>query len=173
MIVVSGGDIPTHSSLKPSTIDLESLEKMAAWLNDKELMKYSEQRHVFHSFSSQQGYIKSFRYPSEFFEIHDDVGLIGTITSDVDMHNGIANVGILIGEHRNSGLGQRAWSNFCSYLFGSGIRKIEAGCMAKNIAMSLICTNTGMSLEGRRNRHFKVNGEYSDLLQYGRFAPDV
>ena len=174
MIVVSGGDIATHVSLKPSsTEDLPSLNKMVKWLNDKELMKYSEQRHQQHTVESQKEYIRSFNYPSEFYELHDDIGLIGTITAHVDSHNSVADVGILIGEHRHSGLGQRAWRNFCVYLFGSGIRKVEAGCMAKNIAMSLICTNTGMSLEGRKRRHFQIDGEYSDLLQYGRFTPDV
>lgn len=143
------------------------------WLNHPDIMRFSEQRHVKHTLESQQAYIQSFLdHPDHIMrEICSGDEMVGTITAYVDRYNRVANVGILLGmEHWGRGYGYQAWAQLCDSLFDNvGMRRIEAGCMAKNAPMINLMRRYGMSEEGRRPSHFIVDGTYSDLVLYGRF----
>ena len=69
------------------------------------------------------------------------------------------------------GYGFEAWRGTCNYLFAIGIRKIEAGCMALNKPMINICYRYGMTLEGRREEYFLVDGKASDMMMFGKIQP--
>ena len=154
--------------LRPPRLTYRHLKCVIGWLSDKEVMKYSEQRHVPHSIASQFNYVNSFREPHQYREIFYHGVFVGTVTGYIDRHNGVADVGLLVGDKTvwGKGVGYTAWEAFCDSL---AVRKIEAGCMSKNIGMIRIMERYGMVLEGRRKDHFMVNGETCDLLQYGRF----
>jgi RimJ/RimL family protein N-acetyltransferase len=142
------------------------------WLNNKELMKYSEQRHRRHTLESQRKYLASFDHAASFlWEIYitDHLVPIGTITAFCDWRNKVADLGILIGEFRGKGYGSEAWTAICEWLFKKGYRKIEAGCMASNAAMIKIFGKTGMVIEGRRRSHFLLDGKPEDLILAARF----
>ena len=143
------------------------------WLNDKELMKYSEQRHQTHTVFTQTRYLASFDHVNSFFwEIAPrDMQLpIGSITAYCDWPNKVAEIGILIGAFQQRGYGTEAWQAVCDWLFRKGIRKIEAGCMASNMAMRKVFSKTGMNMEGRRYSHFLLDGKPEDLILVGRYA---
>src|SRR6516162_7392912 len=58
------------------------------WLNNKELMKYSEQRHIKHTISSQRHYLKSFDGENSFWwEINANSQPVGSITAFCDWPN--------------------------------------------------------------------------------------
>lgn len=145
------------------------LGQMVDWLNDPEVVRYSEQRHHKHNTESQLEYITD--GPKEFRTIHTSDAFIGTIAAHVDENNSVANVGILIGEKKEwgKGYGTEAWQAFCDYLLGHGTRKIEAGAMACNFGMIHIFRKTGMHLEGHRSGHFQLNGELVDMALWARF----
>src|SRR4051812_9779295 len=77
-------------------------ERYVGWLNDPEVVKFSEQRHKTHSIESSQRYFESFIGSSNYFlaiEAADEtLGHIGNISIAVDLENGVADVSILIGE---------------------------------------------------------------------------
>jgi RimJ/RimL family protein N-acetyltransferase len=160
-------------SLHSPSIHEDNINTIVGWLNDKELMRYSENRHKQHTAATQIEYIMSFLYnPGDILrEIHLDDVLIGTITAIVDRNNRVANVGILIGKgFGGNEHGYEAWAMLCNSLFEhQGMRRIEAGCMALNMPMIKIMRRYGMKEEGRRMSHFMVDGAYSDLVLYGRF----
>lgn len=148
----------------------ERLETMAEWLNDPEVVRYSEQRHRQHDWESQLQYI--LETPDVFREIHAGDRFIGTISAHIDRPNSVADVGILIGDKSvwGKGYGTEAWIAFCNALFESGIRKIEAGTMAANIGMTRIFLKSGMTFEGFRDNHFDLgNGELSHMVLWGKF----
>lgn len=151
----------------------QNTEEQVAWLNNPQLMRYSEQRHLKHTSDTQREYIKSFvEHPDNIFrEIHHGSKMVGTITAYVDTKNRVADLGILIGSgHGGKGYGYQAWTALCEILFDKcNMRRVEAGCMAANFAMAKICKRYGMREEGRRMSHFIVEGVYSDLVLYGRF----
>ena len=143
------------------------IDKIVSWLNDKDLMKYSEQRYKNHTRETQDSYLMS---PDRYRLIYDTpFTLVGTITAILDNQNMVADIGILIGsEHKGCGYGAEAWRKFSQELATDGIRKIEAGCMAKNKAMIRVFEKNGMILEGTRRYHFQTGkDQYDDMVLYG------
>jgi len=144
--------------------------KYVAWLNDKELMQYSEQRHKSHSMVSCLTYLHSFKQtPNLFYAIvaHDvDLGHVGNIIVYRDLPNAVAELSILIGEKcaHGQGFGLEAWQCMIDYLFADGVRKITAGTMSKNIAMLRIFEKSGMHIEGRRQQQLLCHGELVDYV---------
>lgn len=147
----------------------KNLKTMVKWLNDPDVVQFSEQRHRKHDEESQAHYIQD--GPSIFREIHAGQSFLGTITASIDRNNSVANVGILIGEKSEwgKGYGTEAWKGFCDHLLDHGIRKIEAGAMDCNLGMINVFRKTGMHLEGYLNCHFLLNGNLIDMVLWGKF----
>lgn len=159
------------------------------WLNDPEVVKYSEQRHRKHTLESVQQYVNnlwtesgSFIWSITALSISNDSPkacnaikptLIGTITAHIDKPNGIANIGILIGEKSmwGNGFGAEAWAGVCNWLFSRNIRKIEAGCHYENKPMRRLAKLCGMELEAVVHDHFVVDGKPQHLFLYGKIRP--
>lgn len=168
-------------SLIPYTAGLVAARHVA-WLNDSEVVRYSEQRHKTHTLESQHEYLNKFPVGSHIWLISRRVssadalynGLevdIGTITAYIDMPNRIADVGILIGDKSTwgQGYGAEAWMAVIDFLFSAGIRKIECGCMLSNIAMRKLAKKVGMVWEGTRMNHFELDSLLEDLILMGRY----
>ncbi|MBM3993196.1 MAG: GNAT family N-acetyltransferase [Planctomycetes bacterium] len=151
-------------------------EKYVGWLNDPEVVRFSEQRHRRHTMESCRDYWWSFENSPHFFwaiTLRDgSAAHIGNITAHVDPPNRVADVGILIGERKVWGrnYGSEAWEAVCEYLLNdAGIRKVTAGTMADNHGMLGIMRKTGMVAEGRRLRQFLLDGREVDLVEAARF----
>jgi ribosomal-protein-alanine N-acetyltransferase len=158
--------------LKSARVTREAINQQVRWLNNKDVVRFSEQRHQTHTFDSQLTYLSSFlNAPHKIYEIHCAGDMIGTITAYIDINNSVADLGILIGETSSwgKGLGTEAWKLLCDMLLVTGIRKIEAGMMGCNYGMISICKKTEMHLDGFRDDHFMIGNELSDLVQYARF----
>ncbi len=146
-------------------------ERYVGWLNDPDVVRYSEQRHRRHSLDSCRRYFESLAGSSDHFwaiEAKDPaLGHIGNITVTVDEPNRVGDVAILLGEKSawGGGLGGEAWGEVCRFLLAEGaMRKVSAGTMATNHAMLGIMRRTGMIEEGRRPRHFLLDGAEVDLI---------
>lgn len=152
--------------------------RIIGWLNDPNVMVFSEQRYKPHSLETQNAYLKNMNTNDEYWgvRLRDTDALIGTMAAHVDVANGVANVGILIGdkEQWGKGYGYEAWKTFCDYLL-TFLRKVEAGCMAANTAMVRLCEKYQMRMEGIRDDHFYLghsSNPYSGMVMYGKFAND-
>jgi RimJ/RimL family protein N-acetyltransferase len=145
------------------------------WLNDRAVVKYSEQRHVEHTTDTQVDYLRWLNRTNALaWLIRIKDADIGTIFANVDMPNQVADLGILIG-HRPAwkrGYGFEAWSVTMEHLFSIGIRKVEAGCMADNAGMRAIMLKSSMSMEGCRFNHFLRDGVPEHMLLFGRKNPN-
>ena len=141
------------------------------WLNSKEGMKYSEQRHHVHTLETQHEYLNRFPIGSHIWLIiaRDPQAHIGTITAHIDPFNKVADMGILIGDpaFRGQGYATEAWREVMGFLWKNDIEKIEAGMMGINNPMMKVCDKVGMILEGVRYMHFLVDNERVDLVQFG------
>ncbi len=148
------------------------------WLNDPDVVRYSEQRHRKHDEQSCRVFIDSFNdSPSRLWAIertHDNLH-IGNIHADIDPRNRLADVAILIGARDawGSGLGFEAWCAVLDWLAASGdVDKIVAGCIAQNTGMLRIMEKSAMRADGIRKRHYIVEGERCDVVYRARFCPD-
>lgn len=145
--------------------------RYVGWLNDPEVVRYSEQRHRKHTMETCRQYFDSLSdTPSHFWAIEAkdaDLGHIGNITATVDTNNEVADVAIILGESAawDKGYGTEAWAEVCRYLLqDTGMRKVSAGTMACNDGMLAIMRKTGMAEECRRPRQFLLDGEEIDVV---------
>ena len=151
-------------------------ERYVDWLNDPEVVKYSEQRHARHTIESCREYMKSFDgTPNYFWAIvvrESDCGHIGNINAYIDPVNHLADMGILIGERSvwGCGFGVEAWVAVCGYLIETlKMRKITAGTLAPNKRMLGLMHAAGMVEDGRRKRHYLFEGKETDVLHRALF----
>jgi ribosomal-protein-alanine N-acetyltransferase len=150
--------------------------RYVAWLNDRELMRYSEQRHKSHTLASCRSYWRSFAdTPNSFWAIEEtanDLEHVGNINAYVNQINGLADLGILIGlpQARGKGYGEEAWAGVCSFLFQEiGLRKITAGILALNCPMLKLARKVGMVEDGVRRRHYLCDGMEVDVIHLALF----
>ncbi|NLT23697.1 MAG: GNAT family N-acetyltransferase [Syntrophorhabdus sp.] len=150
--------------------------RYAGWLNDPEVVRYSEQRHRKHTLDSCRQYWLSFAGTPNFFwaivGLDPVVGHIGNINAYVDRMNSVADVGILIGERAlwGKGYGLEAWRAICGYLLDeAGIRKVTAGTLAANKGMLSIMEKSGMTDDGRRIRQALLDGVEVDVIHSALF----
>lgn len=146
-----------------------------SWLNNKELMKYSEQRHSTHTYESSLKYLKSFAGTGHIFiaiYLKESNLHIGNINAYIDQRNKIADMGILIGDSsvKGQGVGLEAWLALMGFLFSTyEIRKITAGTLIINTAMINIMKKSNMQKEATFLKQYLVDGQEVDSVQYAIF----
>lgn len=150
-------------------------QRYVSWLNDPEVVRFSQQRWIEHRLDSCREYMNSFEgTPNYFWAVVSHAaedGHIGTMTSYIDLQNGIADIGILIGEKRlwGKGYGLEAFLAAAGFLFrDGGIRKVTAGTVAANKGMLKIMERAEMKQDGRRFRQVLCEGREEDLV-FGAF----
>lgn len=145
------------------------------WLNDPEVVRFSNQRFRTHSIESCRAYLASFEGTANLFlaiRRREDGVHIGTMTVYRSIPHGTADVGIMVGERGGGGYGQDAWDTLLRWLLDRGdIRKVTAGTLACNTGMVRLMERSGMTLEGTRRAQELVEGVPQDIVLYGKFAP--
>jgi ribosomal-protein-alanine N-acetyltransferase len=165
--------IPTaRLSLRPLT---RPTSRNLGWLRNRDVVRFSEQRHREHTLSTQMKYITSFVGKSKIWSIHlvESGNHIGNVSAVHDAPNDVADIGIMIGETDFWGRGYagEAWKAACSWLLdrdGGGIRKLEAGCARSNTAMLKIIQSSGFKQEGERLNHLLLDGAPTSVVLFGR-----
>jgi ribosomal-protein-alanine N-acetyltransferase len=153
-------------------------ERYVSWLNNPEVVRFSDQRFRTHTLESCRAYINSFEgSPNYFWAIVSRIsseGHIGNINAYVDTRNIVADVGILIGEKKlwGKGYGLEALSAVVNFLFReAGMRKVTVGTLALNMGMRNIMHRLGMKEEGRRIRQVMFEEKEVDII-YGALFRD-
>lgn len=160
--------------LKPFCLE-DITDRYIAWLNDPEVVRFSNQRFIMHDRASCLRYLDSFFGTDNLFlsvRRLDTGQAIGTMTAYVSSHHGTVDVGIMIGDTSvwGGGYGQDAWNTFANWALAQGsIRKLTAGTLACNRAMIRIMEQSGMQLEAVRKAQEIVDGVPQDILLFATF----
>jgi len=153
-------------------------EEYINWLNDPDVVRYSNQRFILHTRESCLQYLSSFVSSANIFLAVNSLSngkMIGTITAYLAVPHSTADIGILIGNKRcwGNGLGCDAWTTLLNYLLSErNIRKVTGGTLKCNIGMIRIMEKSGMHLEAIRKGQEIVEGEAQDALYYAKFRDD-
>jgi ribosomal-protein-alanine N-acetyltransferase len=145
------------------------------WLNDPEVMRYSNQRFRTHDRKSCLAYVQSFAGTDNYFLLATrrvDAKPFGTLTVYASRPHGTADVGIMIGERSmwGQGYGQEAWDLVVAWLLSEPrIRKVTAGAVVANGAMVRVMERSAMIREGTRRAQEIIDGKPSDIVYYARF----
>jgi len=155
-------------------------DKYIKWLNDPEVVRYSNQRFCTHTKESCEKYLASYQNSSNFFwaiiEKEVNYGHIGNINAYININHNTADIGILIGKKEvwGHGYGAEAWKAVCDFLFkAQSIRKIAAGTLTCNHGMIRIAEKAGMIKEGLRIRQEIVDNIEVDIVYFGLFNPNA
>jgi len=150
-----------------------------SWLNDPEVVRYSNQRFIRHTEASCLRYWESFRdTPNLFLSVRtrtDDLR-IGTMTAYISLPHGTVDIGILIGRKSlwATGIGQDAWDTLvCWFIEQRRIRKVTAGTLSSNKGMIRIMERSGMHCEAIRPKQELLDGEPTDIHYYGKYGRDL
>lgn len=156
--------------------------RYVSWLNDPEIVRFSELRHAAHTLDECRQYFQGVReqgHPFWAIEAFDTTrpGIasehIGNIVAYVDHANRTANLTILIGEKHvwGQGHGLAAWRAALDWLLGPGqLRKVSAGTMGSNKAMQALMEKSGMTIEARLAGQMLLDGEPEDIVMAAKFA---
>lgn len=145
------------------------------WLNDPEVVRYSNQRFKTHDHVSSYAYLESFRGTGNLFlAIHvKQSGLfVGTMTAYFSPPHKTVDIGILLGnkDFWGQGIGRDAWETLMSYLLGFDcVRKVTGGTLRCNAGMVNIMVKAGMQPDGVRVAQELVNNNPQDILYFARF----
>lgn len=145
------------------------------WLNDPEVVRFSNQRFVRHTEETGRRYLQSFADTANLFVAIDDKvtnGMIGTLTVYRSLAHQTADIGIVIGDSSawGKGYGQEAFALMVDVLLASGeVRKVTAGTMAPNVGMIKVMERSGLKWEATRHRQELLDGSPADLVYYARF----
>lgn len=143
-----------------------------SWLNNPEIVRFSNQRFVKHDIASVRRYFESFACSSNVFLAIEDAKNqmhVGTMTVYVQPHHGTADVGILVAENGN-GFGKEAWGMVTKWLLETcKVRKVTAGTLSSNYAMIRLMEHSGMHLEAIRYAQEVIEGKPQDILYFAKF----
>jgi RimJ/RimL family protein N-acetyltransferase len=151
-------------------------EDYLSWLNDRDVVRYSNQRFINHSRQSCLNYLESFTGSANLFLAivsNDTERKLGTMTMYQSLPHKTVDIGIMIGDKSvwGKGLGLEAWNLAMSYAFNSlGVRKVTAGTSSENKGMIRIMEKAGMQFEACRSRQEIIEGNEVDVLYYAKFA---
>ncbi len=153
--------------------------RYVSWLNDPEVVRFSEQRFKTHTLESCRDYMQSFANTTNHFWalVARDVklGHIGNMNAYVDEVHKVADVGILIGEKQawKQGLGLEAWSAVCKWLLDKGgMRKVTAGTLSINDDMLCLMRRGGMVEDAQCRKQCLFEGKEVDII-YNYFYIDI
>lgn len=171
-LIVSKGDI-----LIRTFQEKDITPRYISWLNNPEVVRFSNQRFITHTESSCQSFYYSMASsPSSFLAIeHAEYGHVGTLTVHFNDHHGTADMGILVGEPSiwGKGVGITAWMlAMTTALKIPRMRKVTAGTLACNTGMLSIMRKSGMVMDGIRVNQELVEGRPYDMHYYACFSDD-
>jgi ribosomal-protein-alanine N-acetyltransferase len=150
-------------------------QRYLGWLNDKEALRFSNQRFFLHSQQTSVAYLESFVGTSNLFlTIADRASeeMLGTMTAYTSLSHSTVDVGILLGERSRwgQGLGKEAWCLLVNWLLDHArFRKVTAGCAAGNLGMRRLMEAADMRHEATKREQEIIDGKPHDLVYYARF----
>jgi ribosomal-protein-alanine N-acetyltransferase len=149
------------------------------WLNDPEVVRYSNQRFVRHTRYTSRSYLGRFEGSGDLYlsvRLLETDRPIGTLTAYRQLHHGTADIGILMGERAvwGQGLGGEAFTLLVDWLaVQPGMRKLTCGTLAVNHGMLRIAERAGFTREAVRVAQELVDDEPVDVVYFARFTPDA
>lgn len=170
-------DIRTKRLLITPFVHRYLSRRYIGWLNDQDVTRFSGQRHRKHTVESCRDYAESFENTPNYFwailEMDCDFFHIGNINAYVDPANGIADIGIIIGEKTAWGKGYAAEAFetlFEFFIEKQGLAKITAGTVRPNVQMLKVMQKVGMVEDGIRRCHHVVEGVRVDVIHMAMFG---
>lgn len=145
-------------------------KKYVSWLNDANIVKYSQQRHKKHSLISCKKYYDEQQSSNNYFlaiELEDEKSThVGNIGIAVDNNNKIADLAIIVCKSVwGLGIGSRAWILALNSIFEHlDIRMVTCETMAINQPMINLIKRSKMKINATLPKRFIFEGKEVDKV---------
>lgn len=165
----------TGVSLLPLTSN-HVVPEYVAWLNDQDVMRFTEAGHDTHSLESARNYVLSEEKDSEslLWRVVENNAHVGNIRlSAINRHHKRCEIAIVIGMKNKwgAGVGTIAIDLASKYALTTlGLRKVSALIYAENERSIRAFAKAGFQEEARLKAHFLSAGRSIDGLWMCRFA---
>ena len=149
------------------------------WLNDPEVMRFTEARHASHTRESAAAYVAACEASDtvRLWRIAADGAHVGNLRlSGIDRHNRRASIALIIGDRRQwgRGIGPAAINRAADIGFGElDLNKLSAGIYANNPASVRAFEKAGFRAEARLADHYMFEGGFIDVILMARFRTDA
>ena len=160
--------------LRPAALE-DASERYAGWLNDPEVVQYTEVVPGHHTVESVRNYIEMAASDSSavLFAIEfADRGHVGNLRlSDINRKHKRAVVALLIGEKSlwRKGIASAALHMAANFAFGAlALNKLTAGIYSTNPGSRAAFEKAGFVCEATLRHHALVNGSYIDIWQMAK-----
>ena len=172
----------TAPTLVGETVTLRALtdedvgETYVGWMNDSEVVKYTESRFATYTLARVRSYVQSIvdDRSSLIWAICETGGgrHVGNIKlGPIDWHHRFGDVGLLIGQRSVWGRGYatEAISLLADYSFATlELHKLTSGAYAENVGSRKAFDRAGFQVEGVRRSQYLTEDRYTDVVLYGR-----
>ena len=154
-------------------------ENYVAWMNNPEIVRYTEQKFMFHTMETVSKFVDEIweAEDSFLFGIFMDYQHIGNIKlGPVNRHHQHAALSYIIGDKNYWGKGVASSAIAAVTAFGFskiGLRKIWASCFDENKASIKALERNGFTIEGRLRHHLMINGRCADQIFLGKFSDQL
>jgi ribosomal-protein-alanine N-acetyltransferase len=168
--------------VRGSLIYLRELEKedvgepYHGWMNDPEVVQYTESRFRSHSIDDLMDYVQQMTSDPSISMLaicrNDNNVHVGNIKlGPIDWHHRFGDTGLIIGDRGSWGKGYAtdAISAICRYAFDVlKLHKLTASMYETNIGSYKAFLKAGFELEGKRSSQYLCEGDYTDMILMGR-----
>lgn len=164
-------------SLRPVRAE-DCCDRYVAWLEDPQVNRYLETRWTPQSLETVRDFVAAMIASPDsylFAIVENGTGVhVGNIkVGPINRHHGFADVSYFIGEREKWGRGYAAEAIRLAarIAFGRlGVRRLQAGVPAGNVASARALEKAGFRLEARMGRKFVCGDGFEDHLWYVRFT---
>jgi len=161
-----------------SFVESDISDAYISWLNDKEVVRYSNQRFLNHTVESSRNYLKGFLDTNNIYMAIEDKKtkeLLGSITAYIQTNHGVADIGLMIGNKKfwGKGIGFEAWTLMMEFLFKQcNVRKVTGGTLEVNIGMVHIMQKSMMTHEATREDQELLDNKPVNVFYFCKFSDE-
>jgi RimJ/RimL family protein N-acetyltransferase len=167
-----------HVTLRPIAL-ADVNDRYVGWLRDPEVNRYLETRFTEQTLATVTDFVKRAMAAKDehLFAICLDGVHVGNIkVGPVKSRHKLADVSLFVGERAAWGKGVATAAIVLASrhaLHELGLRKLHAGIYAPNVGSAKAFARAGFKQEGLRRRHYLLEGESVDVLEFGLCADEI
>lgn len=157
--------------ISPS-IYCSDFENIVSWLNDKNHMRFSNQRFQNHTIETQLDYVEKLRRNGNIYLVaYCGNMLVGTSSILLNHTPKVAEIGILVSNKlKESGFGTTLMQAIIAFVeIELGTKKIIGGCLSVNTGMKRVFEKCGFQIERISENEEFFDSKRVDVYLYSKF----
>lgn len=154
-------------------------EDYVNWMNDFEVVRFTESRFSRHDLSSIKQFVRAFKENQNsvllgIFSKQEKVHIGNIKLGPINWRHKFADIGLILGRKTfwRQGLATEAITLLCQYAFADlRLHKLTSGCYFSNKGSIRSFQKAGFTQEGLRRKHVASESGWEDVIEFGKINP--